>query len=102
GASGGDEVAINARLAASGAAVLCPGATYRLNGTINFTQLNQELRTDPADTCPARARLVVSNSNMTTAINGYGISGVKVRCVEIDGGRGALGYLGGGALVELG
>jgi parallel beta-helix repeat protein len=105
GPSGGDEVAINALFKAAGAGaavVLCPNATYRLNGVINFTQPNQELRTDPADTCPARARLVVVNPSMTTAINGVGISGVKVRCLELDGGRGALNYLGGGALIELG
>jgi F5/8 type C domain/Abnormal spindle-like microcephaly-assoc'd, ASPM-SPD-2-Hydin len=100
----GTDASINAALVGVGAqAVLCPGATFNLSNSVTFTAANQQILTQGLPTDSTRANLVVTGSNLSTAILGNGQSGVVVENIQINGDRPGLGVLaGGGALMEMG
>jgi Big-like domain-containing protein len=100
----GDEVAINAVLSGVGSvARLCPGATYHLTNPIVLTAADQDLHTRGFPAGAGRAKLVVSDGPNATAVTGRARQRVRIRNVEIDGGRGSGPPLDGGdALVVIG
>lgn len=115
-----DTTNINAALSGQGAAaVLCPGATYTLNGAVTFTAPDQQIYTEGLPTDSTRATLV--NATTTTAsesddqvklasiaIEGTNESGITVENIQINGNRVSLGQVvrsGGSlgeALIEIG
>lgn len=99
----GNEAHINAALVGNGAAaVLCPDSLFTLNGAVRFTAPNQQIYTQGLPTDGTRAILRITDGNLTTAIDGNGQPGVVVRNIQVDGNRRSLGYLSGGALLQMG
>lgn len=86
---------------------LCPSATYTLDRTLVFKSPNQEISTFGYPVDQTRAMLVVDGSTnrtsgMATAIYGAGLSGTKLRNVQLDGNRGDSGGYSTGGLIEMG
>jgi len=103
--SSGDQNTINALFKKAGDVVsLCAGATISLTGSINFNAPNQEISTQGYPTDASRATLVVTGATQANAISGCGsCSGIKIRNIQVNGNRPALGVVSGGAaLIEIG
>ncbi len=99
----GTEAQINAALVGAGArAVLCPRAVFTLDNPVRFTAANQRVYTQGLPTDGTRALLRIRSASLTTAVDGAGRSGIWLRNVQIDGGRTALGYREGQALIVVG
>jgi hypothetical protein len=67
-----------------------------------FNASGQRLETEGQPTDATRAVLRVSDSNLTSAINGVNWSGIVIRNLSIDGARPKLGPHQGDALIEIG
>lgn len=88
---------------------LCPGETYTLTDAIYMTAANQELSTAGYPTDDDRAMLVISGqivngTGQTTAVDGScnACSGAALRNVQINGSRGNMTIVTGGANIEFG
>jgi parallel beta-helix repeat protein len=75
--------------------LLCPSKTYRLSTTIVFTAADQELATFGYPTGSERATVLVTASNIATAIQGdcRRCARVAVRHLVVDGNRQKLGRM---------
>jgi hypothetical protein len=101
--SSGTEVKINAALVGVGAeAVLCPGAVFNLSAPVRFTAANQKLSTKGLPVGSTRALLRLTSASLTTAVDGANRSGISIQNIQVEGNRGALGYLQGKALIVIG
>lgn len=104
----GDETVINTALVnapVNGIVQLCPSSIFNINNVIKFNKTGQELSTQGYPTGSTRATIITSSSNtnnLTTLINGAGIAGIKIKNVQVDGNRGALGPTVGDANVLVG
>jgi hypothetical protein len=105
---GASQTVINALLQSGGAGTvvaLCPRTVYPLTAPVVFTAPDQELSTQGAPPGPARAVLRVEGADQAMAILGQcpACSGLRIRNLQVDGNRPALGRLPkGGALIEIG
>lgn len=104
---GGDETIINNLLTSGGANTLvslCANAIFNLKHPIIFTAHDQELSTEGYPTDSTRATLVVTGVNQTCAINGNcgQCSGLKLRNIQVNGNRPALGLFDGSGNIEIG
>ena len=101
--SGGTEIEINLRLTEVGSvALLCPNSIFRLNGPIRIMKDHQELATEGAPAERNLARVVVSGSNLSSAIVARA-SYIRIHHIYVDGQRPDLGRLKDGeALIEVG
>lgn len=105
--SSGDETVVNNLLARGGANTvvsLCTNSVFHLKNPIVFTAPNQELSTQGYPTDFTRATLVVTGVNQSAAIIGNcgQCSGLKIRNIQVNGNRPALGLYGGSANIEIG
>lgn len=106
--AGGDETAINRRLASGGTGAqvpLCPGATFALRAPVTYTAARQSVFTVGYPTGNTRATLVVTGSRQTAAVFGNcgTCNDISLRNVQVNGNRPALGRLDPGqALLEFG
>lgn len=103
----GDETVINNLLKNGGANTivsLCPSALFNLKQPVVFTALNQELSTQGYPTDDTRATLVVTGVNQTAAIFGNceHCSGLRIRNIQVNGNRPALGLFPGSGNIEIG
>lgn len=106
--SGGDETAINQRLASGGAnaqVALCPGAKFNLKAPVTYTAAGQSIFTSGYPKGDTRATLTVTGADQTAAI--YGNCGtcndISLRNVQVNGNRPVLGRKDpGSALIEFG
>jgi len=103
---------LNTRLREGGAGYtlsLCPEERYFVREPIVFASPQQEISTAGYPTDEARAMLVVSgpadaDGGHTIAVDGScaECDGVRIRNIQIDGGRGAAGLSKGGGNIQLG
>ncbi|CAF2697274.1 unnamed protein product [Rotaria sp. Silwood2] len=105
--SSGDETTINNLLSSGGANAivsLCANSVFNLKNPIVFTASNQELSTQGYPTDSTRATLVVTGVNQTAAIIGNcdQCSGLRLRNIQVNGNRPALGLFDGSANIEIG
>ncbi|CAF1204509.1 unnamed protein product [Adineta steineri] len=105
--SHGDESVINNLFSSRGANTivsLCANAVFNLKNPIIFTDYNQELSTEGYPTDATRAILVVTGVNQTAAIVGNcnECSNLKIRNIQVNGNRPALGRFSGSANIEIG
>jgi hypothetical protein len=105
--STGDETTINNLLSSGGANTivsLCVNTVFNLKHPIVFTAPNQELSTEGYPMGFARATLIVTGVNQTAAIIGNcgQCSGLKLRNIQVNGNRPALGLFGGSGNIEIG
>lgn len=105
--SSGDETTINDLLSTGGANTLvslCANAVFNLKHPIIFTAHNQELSTEGYPTDSTRATLIVTGVNQTAAIYGNCVecSGLKLRNIQVNGNRPALGLFPGSGNIEIG
>jgi hypothetical protein len=103
----GDDTTINNLLTTGGpntVVSLCANAVFNLKGPIVFTAENQELSTQGYPTDSTRATLVVTGVNQTAAILGNcgHCSGLKLRNIQVNGNRPALGRFEGSGNIEIG
>jgi hypothetical protein len=103
----GDETTINELLVRGGANTvvsLCANAVFNLKQPVIFTAPNQELSTEGYPTDSTRAVLIVTGVNQTAAIIGncHGCSDLKLRNIQVNGNRPALGGFSGSGNIEIG
>ena len=105
--SSGDETTINNLLLSGGPTTtvsLCTNAVFNLKHPIVFTAPDQELSTQGYPSGFARATIVVTGVNQTAAIIGNcdQCSGLKLRNIQVNGNRPALGLFRGSGNIEIG
>ncbi|KAJ9136859.1 Acyltransferase LovD [Pleurostoma richardsiae] len=105
--SSGPASTVNAALQAGGTGAvvqLCPDAVISItDSSITFTAANQELSTQGYPVDDTRATVIIEpGSNISSAIWGRAMSGVKVLNLQVDGNRHNAGIFGGDALIEVG
>ena len=103
----GDETTINELLIRGGANTvvsLCANAVFNLKQPVIFTAPNQELSTEGYPTDSTRAILIVTGVNQTAAIIGncHECSDLKLRNIQVNGNRPALGGFSGSGNIEIG
>jgi hypothetical protein len=106
--SSGQETVLNGLLQTGGAGTvvsLCPSSVFKLSNPVVFTAAGQEISTAGYPTDATRATLVVTGAQQSSAIVGQcaACSGIRVRNVQVNGNRPALGVIASGAgLIEIG
>ena len=98
--SSGDQSTINDALSSGGAGKivqLCAGVTIEITGTISFTAEDQEISTEGYPTGSTRALIQIATGNdVSTLISGAGLSGIRIRNIQLDGNRPNAGYMNDG------
>ena len=99
----GDQNTINAKLKGLGtAAILCPGALFKLTAPVVFSADRQEIYTAGLPSDDTRATLRIVGPELTTAVIMRDYNAALLSNVIIDGNRANLGPRGGEALLYAG
>jgi len=99
----GSDVDIQSVLTTVGSeAVLCPNAVFKLHNTIRITADDQKIYTRGFPTDDSRALLIVSSSEIASALEAGNYDGAELRNLIVDGNQTGLGDGPPGALIEWG